>query len=157
MVANTNLDTNNEMNISAMKTFLGNTGNIIKNSGKSLNSIFNEADKDGNGTLNSNEIQAVLNDWKMDSTYDSNTVLQAIDTDGDGNISYNEIEQYGNSLGVDLSGDNSLLETLTNIGGLGGGLGKVINSALSLFTGGNNNNEDSKSSNLLSKIKNIFS
>ncbi len=156
MVSNANLDSNNEMNINAMKTFLGNTGNIIKNSGKSLNSIFNEADKDGNGSLNSNEIQSVLQDWKMDSIYDTNTVLQAIDTDGDGNISYNEIEQYGNSLGVDLSGDKSLLSTLTNIGGLGGGLGKVINSALSLFSGGDNSNEDSKSSNFLAKLKDLF-
>ena len=131
------LNVNDAGNISAMKTFLGNAGNIIKNGGTSLNSIFEQADANKDGKLDNNEVSNVLKQWNMESTYSSDTVMQAVDGDKDGSISMSEIINYAKSLGVDLKGENSLLSNLFNIGKMGGGLGNLMSGILG-FASGNN-------------------
>jgi len=128
------LDVNNEMNISAMKTFLSNTGKILENSNNSLQSIFNSADTDGNGGLDSNEVSLFLKQWNMEGTYSNEQVMSAVDSNGDGKIEFSEIKSYASSLGVNLDGNMTLADALGNVAGLGGGVGNALSGILNTFS-----------------------
>lgn len=138
------LDVNNKLNTLPMNTFLGNSANLTKYSGKTLDSIFQEADKNKNGTLDAGEVSAVLKQWNMDKMYNSDIVMQHVDGNKDGEVSFSEISSYASSLGVDLDGSQTLGSVMSGLGGLGGGLGELVKKGVNALFGLLNGGSDDK-------------
>ena len=99
-----------------MKMLTSNKGKILANSNKTCLSIFQKYDTDKSGSLNRQEINEALKDWKLDQMFSSKDLIEEIDSvpedseaeEGDGEITFDEIIAYAEEQGVSISDTKKL-------------------------------------------------